>query len=66
MVQVMLSREDLVVSVHNPDGSVRAEHADGTRITSLYQHRTPNTPQHLLLSSGEQQSHTDATTTLRL
>ncbi|GLD53655.1 sperm-associated antigen 17 isoform X1, partial [Lates japonicus] len=39
---VMLSREDLVVSVQNPDGSLSVEHADGTRITSLYQDRPPD------------------------
>ncbi|XP_068612151.1 sperm-associated antigen 17 [Brachionichthys hirsutus] len=32
--EVMLTREDLVVSVRNPDGSLIVEHADGTRITS--------------------------------
>ncbi|XP_040887756.1 sperm-associated antigen 17 [Toxotes jaculatrix] len=41
--EVMLSREDLVVSVQKPDGSLSVEHADGTRITSLYQDRPPNT-----------------------
>ncbi|XP_069374874.1 sperm-associated antigen 17 isoform X3 [Paralichthys olivaceus] len=41
--EVMLSREDLVVSVQNPDGSLSVEHADGTRITSLHQERPPNT-----------------------
>ncbi|XP_063756379.1 sperm-associated antigen 17 [Eleginops maclovinus] len=46
--EVMLSREDLVVSVQNPDGSLSVEHADGTRITSLYQNRPPSTPQHTL------------------
>ncbi|XP_045921356.1 sperm-associated antigen 17 isoform X4 [Micropterus dolomieu] len=51
---VMQSREDLVVSVQNPDGSLSVEHADGTRITSLYQDRPPNTPQHILLHTGEQ------------
>ncbi|KAM3857607.1 sperm-associated antigen 17-like [Diretmus argenteus] len=40
---VMLSREDRVVSVHNPDGSLTVEHSDGTRITSLYQDRLPHT-----------------------
>ncbi|XP_073330742.1 sperm-associated antigen 17 [Pagrus major] len=44
--EVMLSREDLVVSVQNPDGSRIIEHADGTRITSLYQDRPPNSLQH--------------------
>uniref|UniRef100_A0A671YZ06 Sperm associated antigen 17 n=1 Tax=Sparus aurata TaxID=8175 RepID=A0A671YZ06_SPAAU len=44
--EVMLSREDLVVSVQNPDGSQIVEHADGTRITSLYQDRPPNSLQH--------------------
>lgn len=44
--QVMLNREDLVVSVRHPDGSLSVEHADGTRITSLFQKRPPNPPQH--------------------
>ncbi|CAK6967972.1 LOW QUALITY PROTEIN: sperm-associated antigen 17 [Scomber scombrus] len=47
--EVMLSREDLVVSVQNPDGSLSVEHADGTRITRVYQDRPPNTPPHILL-----------------
>ncbi|XP_035479939.2 sperm-associated antigen 17 isoform X3 [Scophthalmus maximus] len=37
--EVMRSREDLVVSVQNPDGSLSVEHADGTRITSLCQEK---------------------------
>ncbi|XP_068444068.1 sperm-associated antigen 17 isoform X2 [Clinocottus analis] len=52
--EVMLSREDLVVIVQNPDGSLSVEHADGTRITGLYQDRPPSTPQHILLHTGEQ------------
>ncbi|XP_044196890.1 sperm-associated antigen 17 isoform X3 [Thunnus albacares] len=52
--EVMLSREDLVVSVQNPDGSLSVEHADGTRITRLYQDRPPNTPPHILLHTGQQ------------
>ncbi|XP_026155171.1 sperm-associated antigen 17 isoform X2 [Mastacembelus armatus] len=52
--QVMLSREDLVVSVQNPDGSVSVEHADGTRITSLCQDRPPDTTHHMLRQTGEQ------------
>ncbi|XP_059211469.1 sperm-associated antigen 17 isoform X3 [Centropristis striata] len=52
--EVMLSREDLVVSVQNPDRSLSVEHADGTRITSLNQERPPSTPQHILLHTGEQ------------
>ncbi|XP_024143545.1 sperm-associated antigen 17 isoform X2 [Oryzias melastigma] len=40
--QVMLSREDLVVSVENPDGSRVVEHADGTRITSFLQNLPQN------------------------
>ncbi|XP_037613814.1 sperm-associated antigen 17 isoform X2 [Sebastes umbrosus] len=52
--EVMLSREDLVVSIHHPDGSLCAEHADGTRITTLYQDRPPSTPQYILLHTGEQ------------
>ncbi|XP_061566173.1 sperm-associated antigen 17 [Cololabis saira] len=56
--QVMLSREDLVVSVQNPDGSRIVEHADGTRITSLLQDRplittTPNL-MHAAVSTKEQ------------
>ncbi|KAI4808604.1 hypothetical protein KUCAC02_000658 [Chaenocephalus aceratus] len=59
---VMLSREDLVVSVRNSDGSFSVEHADGTRITSLYQHRPPSTPQHTLLHTGEQHETLKSTT----
>ncbi|XP_028285189.1 sperm-associated antigen 17 [Parambassis ranga] len=44
--QVMCSREDLVVSVQNPDGSLIVEYADGTRITSLFQDKPINTAQH--------------------
>ncbi|XP_047456717.1 sperm-associated antigen 17 isoform X2 [Mugil cephalus] len=44
--QVMLNREDLVVLVQNPDGSLIVEHADGTRMTSLYQDRPLNAEQH--------------------
>ncbi|XP_029382247.1 sperm-associated antigen 17 [Echeneis naucrates] len=44
--QVVLSREDLVVYVQNPDGSLTVDYADGTRITSLYQDRTTNTGDH--------------------
>ncbi|XP_041635673.1 sperm-associated antigen 17 [Cheilinus undulatus] len=51
--EVMLSREDLVVSVTSPDGSQSVEHADGTRITSIYQDQPPNTSQHLLLHTGK-------------
>uniref|UniRef100_A0A3Q3LHS1 Sperm associated antigen 17 n=1 Tax=Mastacembelus armatus TaxID=205130 RepID=A0A3Q3LHS1_9TELE len=54
--QVMLSREDLVVSVQNPDGSVSVEHADGTRITSLCQDRPPDTTHHMLRQTGDQQA----------
>ncbi|XP_029026563.1 sperm-associated antigen 17 isoform X3 [Betta splendens] len=46
--EVMLSREDLVVSVQNPDGSLIVEHTDGTRITSMIQ----NSP-HILLHTGD-------------
>ncbi|XP_042368348.1 sperm-associated antigen 17 [Plectropomus leopardus] len=52
--EVMLSREDLVVSVQHPDRSLSVEHADGTRITSLYQDRPQSTPEHILLQTGEQ------------
>ncbi|XP_053272684.1 sperm-associated antigen 17 [Pleuronectes platessa] len=41
--EVMLSREDLVVSVQNSDGSSVVDHADGTRITSLHQEKPSNT-----------------------
>lgn len=61
LCQVMLSREDLVVSVQNPGGSLSVEHADGTRITSLFQNKPASTPQHILLQTGDQQtvdSHT--------
>ncbi|KAM4536985.1 sperm-associated antigen 17 [Odontesthes bonariensis] len=51
--QVMLSREDLVVSVRDPDGSLIVEHADGTRITSLLQDRPLNAVQHHLLHTRE-------------
>lgn len=34
-----MSREDFVVSVQKKDGSVSAEHADGTRITCVYQEK---------------------------
>ncbi|XP_077400541.1 sperm-associated antigen 17 [Vanacampus margaritifer] len=40
--EVMLSREDLVVTVQKPDGSVSVDHADGTRITTFYQERPPS------------------------
>ncbi|XP_077355667.1 sperm-associated antigen 17 isoform X2 [Festucalex cinctus] len=40
--EVMLSREDLVVTVQKPDGSVSVDHADGTRITTFYQDRPPS------------------------
>ncbi|KAK7909698.1 hypothetical protein WMY93_014382 [Mugilogobius chulae] len=39
--EVMLTREDGVVSVQSPDGSIIVEHADGTRITSLYEDSLP-------------------------
>lgn len=57
LCQVMLSREDLVVSVQNPDGSQSIEHADGTRITSLYQDRPTNTPANMLLHTGDQHKY---------
>ncbi|XP_065806901.1 sperm-associated antigen 17 [Labrus bergylta] len=52
--EVMLSREDLVVSVEDPDGYRSVEHADGTRITSIYQDRPSSAPLHLLINTGEQ------------
>ncbi|XP_039458948.1 sperm-associated antigen 17 isoform X2 [Oreochromis aureus] len=55
--QVMLNREDLVVSVQNPDGSVIVEHADGTRISSLLQERPMNANRHCLLRTGDRQAH---------
>uniref|UniRef100_A0A3P8QUV4 Sperm associated antigen 17 n=1 Tax=Astatotilapia calliptera TaxID=8154 RepID=A0A3P8QUV4_ASTCA len=57
VMSVMLNREDLVVSVQNPDGSVVVEHADGTRITSLLQERPMNANPHCLLRTGDQQAH---------
>lgn len=39
--EVMLTREDGVISVQNPNGSISVEHADGTRITSLYEDTRP-------------------------
>ncbi|XP_069026480.1 sperm-associated antigen 17 [Embiotoca jacksoni] len=52
--QVMLTREDLVISVHNPDGSVIVEHADGTRITRFFQEKTLNATTPSLLHTGDQ------------
>lgn len=43
-----------MVSVQNPDGSLSVEHADGTRITSLYQDKPPKTLQHILRHTGDQ------------
>uniref|UniRef100_A0A087X2N2 Sperm associated antigen 17 n=1 Tax=Poecilia formosa TaxID=48698 RepID=A0A087X2N2_POEFO len=43
---VMLTREDLVVTVKSPDGSVIADHADGTRITTLFLVTPPNGKTH--------------------
>ncbi|XP_061620123.1 sperm-associated antigen 17 isoform X3 [Phyllopteryx taeniolatus] len=40
--ETMLSREDLVVTVRKPDGSVSVDHADGTRITTFYRERPPS------------------------
>lgn len=45
MGQVMLTREDLVVSVQHADGSLTVEHKDGTRISSLLRDRAANTPE---------------------
>ncbi|XP_053716794.1 sperm-associated antigen 17 [Synchiropus splendidus] len=43
--EVMVCREDLVLSVQNPDGSKRiVEHADGTRITTIFEDRDLNGP----------------------
>uniref|UniRef100_A0A672YSF0 Sperm associated antigen 17 n=1 Tax=Sphaeramia orbicularis TaxID=375764 RepID=A0A672YSF0_9TELE len=50
--EVMVTREDLVMTVQNPNGSFSVEHADGTRITNLYQDRPPNTPPHILMHTG--------------
>ncbi|KAM3590203.1 uncharacterized protein V6R79_005781 [Siganus canaliculatus] len=49
--EVIITREDLVVTAHNSSRFVIAEHTDGTRITSLYQDR-PNTRQHMLSAEG--------------
>ncbi|XP_030017766.1 sperm-associated antigen 17 [Sphaeramia orbicularis] len=51
--EVMVTREDLVMTVQNPNGSFSVEHADGTRITNLYQDRPPNTPPHILMHTGD-------------
>ncbi|KAM9425740.1 sperm-associated antigen 17 [Pholidichthys leucotaenia] len=56
--QVMLTREDQVVSVQNPDGSLIVEHADGTRITTLFQDRPLNATPHCLKHTGEQPKST--------
>lgn len=56
LCQVMLNREDLVVSVQNPDGSLSVEHADGTRITTFFQNKPASTPQHIMLYTGDQQT----------
>lgn len=48
-----------MVSVQHPDGSLSVEHADRTRITSLYQDRPPNTPQHVLLHTGDQRTKSE-------
>ncbi|KAM4611571.1 sperm-associated antigen 17 [Polymixia lowei] len=50
---VMVTREDHVVSVQDPDGTLTVEHADGTRITSLYQERLSPCWSHTLLRTGE-------------
>lgn len=42
----MLTREDLVVTVKSPDGSIIAEHADGTRITTLFLVTPPSSKTH--------------------
>ncbi|XP_028331007.1 sperm-associated antigen 17 isoform X4 [Gouania willdenowi] len=54
--QVMLSREDLVVSVQNHDGSVCVDHADGTRITSFLRDKCQDTSSHHLLLTGDEQT----------
>ncbi|XP_041842655.1 sperm-associated antigen 17 isoform X2 [Melanotaenia boesemani] len=56
--QVMLSREDLVVSVQNPDGSQIVEHRDGTRITSLLQDRPLFATPHLFHTRQKPESVT--------
>ncbi len=43
-----------MVSVQNPDGSLIVEHADGTRITSLYKDKPLQTLKHTLRHTGEQ------------
>ena len=35
-LQAMHTREDRVLTVYMPDGSTVVEHADGTRITTMY------------------------------
>lgn len=47
IVQVMLNREDRVVSVQQPNGSLTIDHTDGTRITTHVQ----GTPMSVLAST---------------
>lgn len=49
----MLSREDLVVTVWKPDGSVSVNHADGTRITTFYQERPPSASEEACVPCSE-------------
>ncbi|XP_072315549.1 sperm-associated antigen 17 [Eucyclogobius newberryi] len=49
--EVMQTREDRVVSVQSPDGSMTVEHTDGTRITTLYEDS-------LVIHRGERPSST--------
>ncbi|XP_077445616.1 sperm-associated antigen 17 [Stigmatopora argus] len=51
--EVMLSREDLVVTVQKPDGCLSVDHADGTRITTFYQERPANTGEDLPTKSDD-------------
>ncbi|MED6233077.1 hypothetical protein ATANTOWER_006589, partial [Ataeniobius toweri] len=55
--QVMLSREDLVVMVQNPDGSLIVEHADGTRTTSFLLVTPPNGEAPDCMSKSRENGH---------
>ncbi|XP_019714346.1 sperm-associated antigen 17-like [Hippocampus comes] len=51
--ETMLNREDLVVTVWKPDGSVSINHADGTRITTFYQERPPSAAEEACVPCSE-------------
>ncbi|MEQ2164337.1 hypothetical protein GOODEAATRI_005641 [Goodea atripinnis] len=53
----MMSREDLVVMVQNPDGSLIVEHADGTRTTSFLLVTPPNGEAPDCMSQSKENGH---------